>query len=324
MKKLVPIIVGDPNSINTEIISKIWKKKSRFKSTNIFLIGNFELIRKQFEKIGARVFLRKIKNINYHDYDEALYVYNIPLKFKKIFQVSDKNKSKYIKNCFRAVIKIKERKKINGFINCPINKRETFGKKFYGITEFLSKKEGVYGKEVMLIYNKNLSVSPITTHIKLKKVSSNLSKDKIINKIVTINNFYKKQLNKNPKIGVLGLNPHNDEFIPNSEEVKIIIPAIKKLRNMKISVHGPLSPDTAFINLKKEKFDVLIGMYHDQVLTPFKTIFKFNAINITLGLPYIRVSPDHGTGKDIINKNKANYDSLMASIMFFNNKNVKT
>ena len=87
---------------------------------------------------------------------------------------------------------------------------------------------------------------------------------------------------------------------------------------------GPLSGDTAFLDFKKNKFDVLVGMYHDQVLSPFKALYKFDAVNITLGLPYIRVSPDHGIGKEIIKKNLANPKSLLQSIKFFKNINVRT
>ena len=105
-----------------------------------------------------------------------------------------------------------------------------------------------------------------------------------------------------------------------SEENKIILPAIKLLKKKKISVYGPLSPDTAFVDFKKKGFNVLVGMYHDQVLSPFKALFKFNAINITIGIPFIRISPDHGIGSDIIGKNIANPTSLMESIKFFQKK----
>ena len=175
----------------------------------------------------------------------------------------------------------------------------------------------------MLIYNNSLSVSPITTHIKLNSVSKNISKKKIIIKTMAINNFFKKQLRIRPKIGILGLNPHNNELINESEEKKIIIPAINSLKKKRILVHGPISPDAAFLDYKKKGFKVLIGMYHDQVLTPFKAIFKFNAINVTVGLPFLRVSPDHGTGKNIVKKNIGNPESLIKSINFFKKINVK-
>ena len=144
-----------------------------------------------------------------------------------------------------------------------------------------------------------------------------------MDKLITINKFYSNNLKIKPKIGILGLNPHNDELRKMSEENKIILPAIKLLKKKKISVYGPLSPDTAFVNFKKKGFNVLVGMYHDQVLSPFKALFKFNAINITIGIPFIRISPDHGIGSDIIGRNVANPTSLIESIKFFK-KNDKT
>ena len=115
----------------------------------------------------------------------------------------------------------------------------------------------------------------------------------------------------------MGLNPHNAELRVNSEERKIIAPAILKLKKLGFFVNGPMVADTIFINQYK-KYDVIVGMFHDQVLTPFKTIYKFNAINITLGLKYLRVSPDHGVAKDLIKKNKANPTSLLNCIDFIN------
>ncbi len=324
MKNLIGIIAADPNSINSEIIAKVWKKRAEFKNLNIFIIGNYILIKKQLEKIKANLNLKKISKIQKQNFKKKLLIYDVPLKFNKLFNISAKAKSNYVINSFKIAIKLMKKGKILGLINCPINKIDIFGNKFFGATEFLAKKEGVLGREVMLLYNKQLSVSPITTHIKLKKVSRNISKKKIVDKLITINKFFLKKLKMKPKIGILGLNPHNDEFRKNSEERKFIIPAIEQLRKKRVSVEGPLSPDTAFLDFKKRGFNVLVGMYHDQVLSPFKLLFKFDAINITLGIPYIRISPDHGTGKNLIKKNLANPKSLMKCIKFFNNRNVKT
>ena len=113
------------------------------------------------------------------------------------------------------------------------------------------------------------------------------------------------------------MNPHNAEFRNNSEEKKIIIPAIKRMKKLNLNVTGPLVADTIFIKDYK-KFDVILGMYHDQVLAPFKSLFKFDAINVTLGLKYIRVSPDHGVALELIKKNKANAQSLLECINFVN------
>ena len=204
-----------------------------------------------------------------------------------------------------------------GIINCAINKK-LLKKNNTGVTEYLASKcEVKNNSEVMLIGNRKLYVSPITTHLDIKKISNNLKKNIIINKVKVINNWYKKKLKKKPLIGILGLNPHNSELRKNSEEIRIIIPAIKYLKKMGLNLNGPLIADTLFIKNYK-KFDVIIGMYHDQVIAPFKTLYKFDAINITLGLKYLRVSPDHGVALDLIGKNKANASSLVECINFIN------
>ena len=134
----------------------------------------------------------------------------------------------------------------------------------------------------MLIYNDKLSVSPLTTHIPIKYVTKNITKNKILNNVLKINKFYKQILKNKVKFALLGLNPHCETIDNYSEEDKIIRPAIKLLKK-KIDISGPFSTDT-FLKKNINKFDVIIGMYHDQVLTPIKTLFNFNAINITVGL----------------------------------------
>jgi 4-hydroxythreonine-4-phosphate dehydrogenase len=171
----------------------------------------------------------------------------------------------------------------------------------------------------MLLYNQNFSVCPNTTHIKIKDVSKNLTKKKIITNINNINNFYKNIAGvKKPIIGVMGFNPHNGiDFKKRTEEQDVINPAIKKLINDKTNVIGPLVPDVAFNEIHKKNITCLVGHYHDQVLPTFKYIHKFDAINITLGLPFLRISPDHGTASNLKNKNLANPESFIAALNFF-------
>ena len=170
----------------------------------------------------------------------------------------------------------------------------------------------------MLIYNPSFSVCPVTTHLPINQVSKALTKEKIINDVININKFYKLRLKKKSKFAVLGLNPHCESTQRVSEEKKIIIPAIKKLKKMGINVYGPISADTFFSKKNLNYYDVAVGMYHDQVLTPMKTIFNFNAINLTLGLPFLRASPDHGPNNIMLGKNISNPESLIFSINFFN------
>lgn len=150
----------------------------------------------------------------------------------------------------------------------------------------------------------------------LKFVSKNLSIKKIRENIILINNFYKKVLKRDCKFAVLGLNPHCETTDEYSEEDKIIKPAIKQLKNHKINVNGPFSSDTFFLTKNINKYDVVIGMYHDQVLTPIKTIFNFDAINITIGLPFIRISPDHGPNSEMQGKNKSDPSSFIYAMNF--------
>ena len=168
----------------------------------------------------------------------------------------------------------------------------------------------------MLIYNRDLSVSPITTHLPISKVSKKIEKKMIISKILLISNFYRKYFFKKPKIAITGLNPHCENFFKLSEESKIIEPAIKFLKNKKIDIKGPFPADTIFLKQNTKKFDVVVGMYHDQVLAPIKALYNFNAINITLGLPFLRVSPDHGPNYNMIGKNKSDPQSLIDAIKF--------
>ena len=318
MNNKIIIIAGDPNSINSEIIFKTWKKINPNKKKKIILIGCYRLIKDQLNKLGIKVNLKKIKNINEHCEKKFLKIIDYSLNYKDCFNVQKKEASKYVKGCLSLAHKLSEKKIIKGFINCPVDKKLIVKKGIYGVTELIAKKSNIKNySEVMMLYNKKLSVVPITTHIKIKEVFKKIKKTLIIQKLNTLNQYYKRLFKKSPRIAVLGLNPHNSEFSKDSEEYKEIIPAIKFLKK-KINVSGPMSPDSFFLNEYKT-YDVIVGMYHDQVLIPFKNIYKYNAINITLGLKYIRVSPDHGTATNIMKKNKANFISLTQCINFMNN-----
>jgi 4-hydroxythreonine-4-phosphate dehydrogenase len=320
MNKSIAIIAGEPNSISSEIIFKSWRLRKKYRHKPLFVIGSVKLLNLQKKKLRYQIKIKRIGN-NFKINDlkgNELPVYDIKYRQKKSFEKISSKSNKYIFKCFEEALKFIKNKKIIGFVNCPISKESLFKNKHQGITEFLSRKAGRIGGESMLIYCKKLSVSPVTTHIPLSEVNKKIDQYKIIQKVKVINNFYKKVLKKKPNFAILGLNPHNFSSLKKSEEKEIIIKAIKNLIKLKIKVKGPIAPDSSFTIYKKNKFDVIIGMYHDQVLTPFKALFSFSAINITLGLPYIRTSPDHGVAKNIVGKRIANPKSLIESIKFFN------
>ena len=318
MKNLIAIIAGEPNSINSEIIAKAWKKKKIQK--NIFIIGNHSIFKKQIHKLGIKIPIIKIKKIEDHRREKALYILDIPLKFKSAFNINFSEVKSFIFNSFDVAHNLAIKGKISGFINAPINKK-VFENKYLGVTEYLSEKNNTKNKEVMLIYNKQISVVPLTTHIELKNVTKKITLGLIKTKIINLNKYYFKLFKKKPKIVILGLNPHNSENKNNSIESKIINPAIVKLRKLKININGPLPGDTAFSKENIKIYDIVVGMYHDQVLAPFKALYGYDAINLTLGLKYLRLSPDHGTAENIVGLNKANPQSLICSINFLNKIN---
>ncbi len=299
------IVLGEPNSINSEILAK-----SRAHKSEAVIIGSYNLLKSQLKILKINKKLKKISKIEeIKKSDKVLNVLDIPLKFKNPFLVKPKESSIYIKKCLVVGHNLCLRNKIKGMINCPINKKNLFKNKNLGVTEFLAIKNKIYESEVMMIYNKKLSVVPLTTHVKVKNISRLITKDLLMKKIKTLNKFYLKYFKKKPHIGVLGLNPHNFEFKKNSEEIKIIIPTLNKLKK-KFIISGPYPSDTIFFQDNLKKFDVIVGMYHDQVLAPFKALFGFDAVNITCGLPYIRMSPDHGVAEDKKKLNISNPKSL--------------
>ncbi len=323
MTNKIIIIAGDPNSINSEIIFKAWKKISPKIKKKIIIIANYNLFATQANRLNFKLRLKKVKNINEKLNTNFLNILDYKLKFKNCFNVSKRLASNYVMGCINLAHTLSSQKKIKGFINCPIDKKLiNKNNRVYGVTELLAKKSKIAkSSEVMLLFNKKLSVSPITTHLKVKEISKKIKKKVIISKIKTLLKFYKVKFNKIPKIAILGLNPHNGEYLKETEEIKEIIPAINALKKIKkININGPKSADSFFIHEFK-KFDLVVGMYHDQVLIPFKNLFKFNAINITLGLKYIRISPDHGTAKDKIGKNAGNPESIIQCIKFLNSFN---
>ena len=158
--------------------------------------------------------------------------------------------------------------------------------------------------------------SSIGTIEKIKKVANKITKNSIKDKVSLITSFYKKYRSIKPRIAILGLNPHCESTDKYNEDEKIIKPSIKYLSRLGYRVTGPCSADTIFLKQNRKKYDVILGMYHDQVLTPIKTIYEYDAINITLGLPFIRISPDHGPNEKMIGKNTSNPLSLIRAIEF--------
>ena len=309
--KPILIVPGEPKSIFFEIFFKSLKKNN-FKSP-LILIGSKRNIYSQMKKFN---FKSKLKEIKFRDLktikinNKTLNIINIPEK---------KSSHEFIKNSFNMAFKIINQGITNKFINGPINKSKFLNKKFLGITEYISEKFKTK-KTAMLIYNEKISVCPVTTHLPLKLVSKNINKKVVIEKVELIDDFYRKNFGLKPKIAVTGLNPHCESILKTNEDLEIILPTITNLKKRGFKVFGPFPSDTIFLKQNRDKFNVILGMYHDQVLAPIKTLKEYDAINITLGLPFYRISPDHGPNEKMLNKNKSTPISLIKALKFLDHR----
>ena len=309
------IVSGEPNSVFLELFFKVLNK-DKIKSP-IILISSKKLLTLQMQKLEfkKKIKLLQISKLKSYKLDnKTINLIDVKYNPGKAFEKISKKSNIFIKNSFDLAFQIIKKNNIHKFINGPISKKQFLKNKFLGITEYISEKFQAKNT-CMLIYNETLSVCPITTHLPLKLVSKKINKKIILKNVSLVNNFYEKKFNIKPRIAILGLNPHCESVHKYNEDEKIIKPTIKYLKN-KYNVSGPYPADTIFLKNNRKKFDVIIGMYHDQVLTPLKTLFEYDAINITLGLPFIRVSPDHGPNETMLGKNLSNPLSLSRAIKF--------
>ena len=314
--KPIILVAGEPNSIFFEILFKVLKAK-KIKSP-LILIASYKILSLQMKRLNFKINIKLLDFKKINDYklnNTSINLINVNYNQKKAFEkISDKSNN-YIRKCFEMAIFLIKTNFSNRLINGPISKKNFLKNKFLGITEFFAQKFKKK-KIAMLIYNKNLSVCPVTTHLPLKKVSKAINKELISEKVLLIDNFYRIFIGYKPRIALTGLNPHCESINNFNEDEKIIKPAVKSLVKRKFRVSGPYPADTIFLKKNRKKFDVILGMYHDQVLSPIKTLFEYDAINITLGLPFVRISPDHGPNEKMVGKNVSSPLSLYKAISF--------
>ncbi len=318
--KPIILIAGEPNSVFLEIFFKAIKK-NRYKSP-LVLICCKKLLLQQMKINKSKKNLRIIKINELKDINlDNKFINLIDVKLKKFSNKKYQEilTKKYIEESFMIAFKLIKNGLSNKLINAPINKKTFLNKKFFGITEYIS--EYFKKKKIgMLIYNKKLSVCPLTTHLPIKLVAKKVNKKLIEEKIEIIDSFFKKNLKIKAKIAVTGINPHCESILKFNEDEKIVYSAIKTKIKKGINVKGPYPADTIFLKQNRKKFNVILGMYHDQVLSPFKTLFEYDAINITMGLPFLRISPDHGPNQKMFGKNRSNPQSLIKALNFLDKK----
>ncbi|MDD5773122.1 MAG: 4-hydroxythreonine-4-phosphate dehydrogenase PdxA [bacterium] len=303
-KPVIGITMGDPAGIGPEIIGKILLNKNINRICVPLVIGD-----KRFFVVGAngRSPLCKINIIDLKNADPK----KIPVG--KISAQAGKASIEYIDKAVELIRK----GDIQAMVTAPINKESVSlaGLKFPGHTEYLAHLTKTK-KFAMMLAGGKIRVVLVTTHMALRDVARNITADKIYEKISIANAGLTKWFGKKkPLIAVCSLNPHGGEGgLFGGEEAEFIEPAIKKAKKENIRVEGPFASDTLFVKANQGMYDAVIVMYHDQGLIPLKMASFGNAVNITLGLPFIRTSVDHGTAFDIAGKGIAGTGSMEAAI----------
>lgn len=317
-KPIIGITLGDPNGIGPEIIIKGFKKINKI--CYPIVIGNKEIIKDALKFSQTKIPLKIITEIEKtplnNKFINIINIDNISLKEikpGKIDEITGKASLEYVKKA----IEIALAKKIEGIVTAPVSKEAIIkaGYHFTGHTEFLAQITHTKNFAMMMV-SPYLKVVLVSTHLPFRKVSFFLTPTKIYQKILLAHFTLKKYFGKiKPKIAVCALNPHMGEGgLLGDEEKNKIIPAIEEAKKRKIEVFGPFPSDSLFYQAKQGKFDVIISMYHDQGLIPVKLDAFEKTVNLTLGLPIIRTSVDHGVGFDIAGKGIADPTSLIEAI----------
>ena len=315
MKRLPNLIItsGDPAGIGLDLCVMLAFK--RFMA-NITIIGNKDAILSRAKQHKKNIIIST--KLGSHLGNGELKIINLDYKNPVVSGQLDKSNSLEQLKGLKKSIELCLSKKFDALITLPIHKKILSSKKikFTGHTEYIANACGHKGDEVMLLSNKKLNVALATTHISLKNVPSKITQKNLCATISTLHDDLEKKFKiPCPKITVTGLNPHSGEDGEfGDEEIRIIRPAISKMKELGISVNGPIPSDTAFIPKVMKKTDCYLAMYHDQGLAPFKALTFGKGVNVTLGLPIIRTSVDHGTGLDITGSNKIDPSSFFESI----------
>jgi len=317
MKPVIAITAGDISGIGPEVIVKsLDLNPGLFKKADFLLIGSKSVVLANFKKY-TQIKPNEINIIN----NISRLTRGINILDCPEFEVSSANinsKSGILSYKFvETAVELALAKKVSAVVTAPINKSswQRAGIKFPGHTEALARLSHS-ANYAMAFYSKKLKIILETIHCPLSEVAKKISIDSIYNKIMLADGFLKQLGTKFPRIAVAGLNPHAGESgILGREEIEIIQPAVIQAKKKGIQVEGPYPADTIFYKAVVEKqFDMVVAMYHDQGLAPLKMMAFHDAVNITLGLPFIRTSPDHGTAPDIAGKGIANPSSMTEAI----------
>ncbi|MFD2207818.1 4-hydroxythreonine-4-phosphate dehydrogenase PdxA [Kiloniella antarctica] len=318
------ITMGEPAGIGGELSLKAWQQCSK-DTLPFFIVDDPKRLQDISERLSLDV---PIKKITSPSEASSSFKHALPVIEQELYKAvspgipDSLNGSSVLASIERSVSFVQSGQ-ASAVVTNPINKSVLYdaGFKHPGHTEFLAELASSDTASVMMLACKQLRVVPITIHLSLTEAIKALDENLIVNTIHTTNTALKQDFGiAHPRIAVSGLNPHAGENgSMGREEIDIIAPILDKLRNEGINVTEPLPADTMFHARARQEYDVAVCMYHDQALIPIKTLDFDGGVNITLGLPFIRTSPDHGTAFNIAGKGLANPSSLLAAINMASN-----
>ncbi len=320
-KKLLALSMGEPAGIGPDITLAAWQKRN--KAEPFVYIGSSELLHQRAGQLGIDVAIENIAHAGDAEeiFKTALPVLDLPLPGPVIAGRLDPQNAPIIIHSIEIAVELTLSGRSSALVTNPIHKKSLYdaGFPFPGHTEYLGELAGQGGaalKPVMMLACPGLRVVPVTVHIALSRVANELSADLIVETArITHRDLTEKFAINRPRLAIAGLNPHAGEGgAMGDEEERVIAPAITRLQAGGIDAFGPCPPDTMFHEDARENYDAALCMYHDQALIPVKTLDFHNGVNITLGLPFLRTSPDHGTALDLAGSGRANPASLIAAM----------
>ena len=318
------LTMGDPAGIGPEITLKAWAARNRLKLPRFCVIADPGCIEIFTRLNGIEAQIEQVSSVaeSAQIFDHALPV--IPVVCSEIptpGAPTSANAAVVVKSIEMAVSLVMDGQ-ASGLVTNPISKAHLYEAGFShpGHTEFLAElaktRNGKTMRPVMMLASAELRVVPLTIHIPLKDVAKSITQELILDIVKITSHGLRQDFGiANPKIALAGLNPHAGEMgAMGMEETEIIRPAIEALLRDGYSVSGPHPADTMFHEKAREAYDAVVAMYHDQALIPIKTLAFDRGVNTTLGLPFVRTSPDHGTAFDIAGKNVASETSLCEAL----------
>ncbi|MBI5099049.1 MAG: 4-hydroxythreonine-4-phosphate dehydrogenase PdxA [Nitrospirae bacterium] len=315
--KRIAITMGEPGGIGPEVIVKALSRAGISNYCTPVVIGNTEVMRDAVSLTGLPLKIKPISSLSQSKPARGS-IELLDIKYHSPFEkgVPSKNTGRAVVSYIRKAVSLALKNEVSAIVTAPISKEslKLSGYKWPGHTELLAELTKTKDFAMMFVSDK-LKIILCTIHIPLKDVPKKIN-EKVVLKTIRLAKKGAEMLGiKSPRLAVAGLNPHAGESgIIGREEIAVIIPAIRKAFEEGINVSGPYPPDVVFHRAYKGDYDMVVCMYHDQGLIPFKMLAFDTGVNVTVGLPIIRTSPDHGTGFDIAWKNMANPLSMIEAI----------